>query len=1073
MNARGTPLAAEAADAAVSGRLNPFALFYRLLACLSVGVVVTGLLADLLIPLQVGSRAWFACLAAMVLLMSGPLMLWQCVKAGMRSSLKRGHMPLHYLHRAGRWTGLTLAGGYSASLLGGYWLSDAGQAQAWLFGLGGALSTSLVGLAVWLLAFGRARANALAQEMTNDLRRLAKVVEHTSNAVIITDVQRRVVWVNRGFTQVTGYEPGEVLGASPGALLQCEQTDPATVQAMRDALNRVESFKADLLNRAKDGRLYWLTIEIQPLRDEQGVLQGFMAIETDITAVKQAQQRQASAETVLRGAIEAVGEAFVLFDPEDRVVFANDRYRELYNKSRELIVPGATFEAIIHHGVKHGQFPEALGREAEWTAERIRQHREGGLATVQHLDDGRVIRVAERRLPDGHTVGFRIDITDLTKATEAAQELGLAKGRFLANMSHEIRTPMNAIVGMTELLADTELNDDQHDLVTTVRESSEALLTLINDILDYSKIEAGQLQLENIEFDLAACVSAATRVLASQAINKGLKLEWVVMPDVQTQVVGDPHRIRQVLLNLLSNAIKFTAKGSVRVTVKRLAGEVPSNGVAALHFMVEDTGIGVPANQLDNIFEVFTQADSSTTRKFGGTGLGLSICRSIVERMNGKIWVESHMGRGSCFQFTASLAQPTRVRPPPTEARSAVSQPVANLAPVASRVVIWHGLASTAQSLGNMAREAGYVPQLVASIADLKTCLDARGSQPVPLLVCASAVRDLSVRALGQALGRSAFELSAMLVRDQELPDSLMTSFPSWLRWPVSAGELAAALAADGGFVNSAVEEWSQEQDTKVQQAADVPQLKLLLAEDHPVNQKLAVRMLRKLGHEVEVVDDGAAAVKRCAQTAYDLVLMDVQMPVMGGFVATHCIRQADRAMGRYTPIVAMTAHAMAGDRERCLAVGMDGYLSKPITVVSLSDAIQQHASRAATRTPLLKIDLPPPVVEPGQGFDAAAALARLGGDEELLAELVESFLERETADREALQAALAAGDWSRLSATAHAIRGAAMAIGADGLAAVASKAEAAARQGHPDSSASTGAVLASVLARTVAELRA
>ena len=263
----------------------------------------------------------------------------------------------------------------------------AGEAQAWIFGLSGAVAVSLVGLAVWLLGFGRARANALAAEMTQDLRRLAKVVEHTSNAVVITDVHRRITWVNRGFTEVTGYGLDEVMGSSPGQLLQCPETDPAVVAAIRSALQHEEPFKGELLNRAKGGRLYWLTMEIQPLRDEDGVLQGFMAIETDITAVKEAQERQSRAEGVLRGAIDAVGEAFVLFDPEDRLVFANDQYRTLYSKSRHLIAPGVSFESIIRNGVEQGQFPQSLGREEAWIQERLQQHRAGnreGTANCHH-----------------------------------------------------------------------------------------------------------------------------------------------------------------------------------------------------------------------------------------------------------------------------------------------------------------------------------------------------------------------------------------------------------------------------------------------------------------------------------------------------------------------------------------------------------------------------------------------------------------------------------------------------------------------------------------------------------------
>jgi PAS domain S-box-containing protein len=1046
MNLSSVPSVSEAAQPV---RLNPFRLFYQLLVSLVLGLATTAVVVHEWLPLAVGSQAWLICTAAIALLSCSPLMLWQCIRAGMKTSRHRGHMPLMHLSSVGRWTALTLAMGYSASLLGAAWLIRAGEAQAWMFGLSGAVAVSLVGLAVWLLGFGRARANALAAEMTQDLRRLAKVVEHTSNAVVITDSRRRITWVNRGFTAVTGYGLEEVVGASPGELLQCPQTDPAVVAAMRVALKREEPFKGELLNRAKDGRLYWLAIEIQPLRDEEGALEGFMAIETDITAVKEAQERQSRAEGVLRGAIDAVGEAFVLFDPQDRLVFANDQYRTLYSKSRHLIVPGASFEALIRNGVELGQFPQSLGREEAWIQERLQHHRGGASSVLQHLDGGRVVRVAERRLADGHTVGFRIDVTDLTRATEAAQEATLAKGRFLANMSHEIRTPMNAIMGMTELLLDGKLDTDQRELVDTMRESSEALLTLINDILDFSKIESGEFLLEAIEFDLAACVRAATRTLASQAANKGLKLEWVIRPDVQTQVVGDPHRIRQVLLNLLSNAIKFTSSGWVRLTVQRQADPALLSPLEELHVLVEDTGIGVAPEQVEKIFSAFTQADSSTTRKFGGTGLGLSICRSIVERMNGKIWVESRPGEGSCFQFTLCLVQPARVREAMRKQYRSSRGLDGDFAPEAGRVVIWSGAETTAQTLNTLVRDSGYVPQFVRNAYEAQQAL-APGSSPLKkLLVCASALQAQDQAHFRKAMGRSAFDFGAVLVQDCELSDKVVADFPCWLRWPALGSEVSAVLSGEAGFVNSAVEAWSVENLAKPKQLDTAKPLKLLLAEDHPVNQKLAVRLLRKLGYETEVVDDGAAAVARCAQQAYDLVLMDVQMPVMGGFEATNCIRQHDRTLGRYTPIVAMTAHAMAGDRERCLAVGMDDYLSKPITAAGLSKVIRDHAlssseTRTAPEAMLNLTDLQATAV-----FDSAAALTRLGGDEELLAELVADFLLRRDDDLKLIRSALGGMNLDAALKGLHALRGAALSVGADMLGTECAAAEEAIRAGQ------------------------
>jgi PAS domain S-box-containing protein len=511
----------------------------------------------------------------------------------------------------------------------------------------------------------------------------------------------------------------------------------------------------------------------------------------------------------------------------------------------------------------------------------------------------------------GNFIARRQDKEMLEKAKEEAEAASRTKSEFLANMSHEIRTPLNGILGMTELALDTELTAEQREYLSLVKTSGDSLLKVINDILDFSKIEAGRLDLDTIDFRLRGSLGDALKALALRAEKKGLALSHDIPPDVPDGLIGDPDRLRQVLVNLVGNAIKFTDRGEVVVEVVRwLGGEVvegaaaspptdppttqPPNHLTTLHFAVRDTGIGIPADKLGVIFEPFRQADGSTTRKYGGTGLGLAICGRLVGMMGGRLWVESEEGRGSVFHFTARFA------------------------------------------LRRQARQSGVRPALSQS-------------------ALAGAVR-----------GRA---------------------------------------------------------------------LHILLAEDNLVNQRLVVRLLEKQGHAVTVAGNGREALAALGRAPFDLVLMDVQMPEMGGLEATARIRERERATGRHVPIVGLTAHAMKGDRERCLAAGMDAYLSKPVQGAQLLRAIAEFFPGAAPALPA------PPA--PAVTLDGEALLAHLGGDEDLLREIVGLFLEDAPRLLEETRAAAAAGDADRLERTAHRLKGAVRNFGTTPAAAAAERLEA------------------------------
>jgi len=422
-----------------------------------------------------------------------------------------------------------------------------------------------------------------------------------------------------------------------------------TEQHVRERIALVRKGEAYQFERHRpDGAV--LEVRGRPMPDG-----GMVTTYTDVTEQRRAEAEVRSNAGLLRGAIDTIDEAFVLYDADDRLVFCNDKYRRIYADTADAIVPGARFEDIIRTGAQRGQYRDAIGRVDQWVAERLASHRSGNTVLVQKLDNGRTLRIIERKMPDGHTVGFRVDITELVRAGEAAQEASRAKSEFLATMSHEVRTPMNGVLGIAELLLDTPLTPEQRDYAETILRSGRSLLQILNDILDFSKIEAGKLQIESIAFDPARVVDDAQALYGPRASAKGLLLRSAVAPEVPRAVLGDPGRLRQVLSNLIGNALKFTEAGQITIECRLI--ETDGTRVV-LGFSIVDTGIGMTQEQQSRLFQAFSQADASTTRRYGGTGLGLSICHRLVDLMGGGFEVRSEPGAGSTFSFTmdATLA---------------------------------------------------------------------------------------------------------------------------------------------------------------------------------------------------------------------------------------------------------------------------------------------------------------------------------------------------------------------------------------------------------------------------------
>ncbi|MDQ2731408.1 MAG: response regulator, partial [Armatimonadota bacterium] len=697
---------------------------------------------------------------------------------------------------------------------------------------------------------------------------------------------------------------------------------------------------------------------------------------------------------------------------------------------------GYSEDDLLHSGYGALMKPE----DAEANAAFDRRLMDGEIpfyqreACFRHKDGEEVstlMGVSLVRDPQGEPVHFVAQVQDITDrvsaerelhaAKEAAEAATRAKSEFLANMSHEIRTPINGIIGMTELALDTSLSAEQREYLGLVKTSSDSLLSIINDILDFSKIEAGKLHIEPVDFNLRNTLADAMDTLALRAHDKNLELACDVSPDVPDAVIGDPGRLRQIIINLTGNAIKFTQEGEVVVTVQRDASD---SAIASLHFQVRDTGIGIPPDRQKLIFEAFAQADSSTTRRYGGTGLGLTISSMLVELMGGSIWVESTAGEGSTFHFTIQCG----LQNVPALPRKRVHVELLDMP-----ALIVDDNATNRRILEEMLTAWGMKPTAVedarSALAILRKAQKSDASFPLALIDgmmpemdgfgLAEAIKNDSLLADTALIMLSSAGQRTDAVRCQEI------GVAAYLVKPARQSLLLETIDSVMGF---SIPPEDLAGDAIIQSAGAATQkLHVLLAEDHPVNQRLAVRVLEKHGHSIVVAGNGKQALEALEREHFDVVLMDVQMPEMDGLDATRNIRRREAGTGDHIPILAMTAHAMKGDRERCLDAGMDGYLSKPLRAKELlkeMDRLHPAPGTAHWDTELAPQDeaITTPYMLPS--FNLEHALDQLEGDTELLQELVGMFRDNEPAMMTELREAVSTRDAPTIARSAHRLRG-------------------------------------------------
>lgn len=866
----------------------------------------------------------------------------------------------------------------------------------------------------------------IEQTLAHERNLLRTLIDNLPDLIYVKDSASRYLLSNRAHAQFLGYpSPDQVIGKDVFELFPADQA-----RAFRADDKRVIRSGQPLLDHEEQvidrhtNKLRWNLTTKVPLRDETGQVSGLLGIARDITARKQAEIELARRKQFFESLFVNSPVAIVTLDLDHWITGCNPAFTELFGYTEDEAI-GQELDPLISTGAAYEEARTYTGQVMNGAAVHAvgeRRRKDGSLVDVEIF--GVPVVVAGERIG---ALGMYHDITELVRAREQAESADRAKSAFLAAMSHEIRTPLNGVIGMTALLLDTPLTAQQRQFAETIRFSGENLLTIINDILDFSKIEAGRMDLETTDFDLRQVVENVGALFAERTYQKGLELIISIDPNLPTALRGDPFRLSQVLTNLVGNAIKFTERGEVVVEV-RCAEAAPSDlSRRHIHFSVRDTGIGIPPEQQARLFKPFSQADLSTTRKYGGTGLGLAISKRLVELMGGQIRVTSRAGEGSTFEFSVPLA---------LGAPAMLQQSLAAANLQGARVLIVDDNATNRMVLHHQVIAWGMLPQSAASGRAALEKLRAATRDPFDVVLLDMDMPEMDGFALARAVRADPALQSLKLImltsvgRVGGIESAHQAGLDAMLVKPVRQSELYNCLITVLG-VSSAVAEAERASPRAAKEEGRG--VRVLLAEDNVVNQQVAMFMLQARGYTVDVAANGQEVMDALARAPYDIVLMDCQMPEVDGFEATARIRQRE-GTARHTPIIALTAHATRGEREKCIAAGMDDYLSKPITPDALYTTLRRWLPKTSAPAPE-PLDVPPalPESDPLLDWTVLENFRQLQepGAPDIVAQLMDLFLQELPDKLAALDTALQSRDAARVGRAAHTLKGSSANIGA------------------------------------------
>lgn len=860
-------------------------------------------------------------------------------------------------------------------------------------------------------------------EEATQANRFRSILASSLDSVITIDASDRVIDWNRQAERTFGWTEQEAAGCQLSELI----IPPRYREAHKAGLRRCrESGEGSVLRRRleitairKDGAEFPVELSLTAVPLDDSLL--FTAFLRDVS------ERASDSEYRARMAalVDSSYDAIIGKDVAGTITSWNQGAERVYGYSEEEAV-GQTIKLLLPAD-SDAEEPEIL--HAMQTGQRLEQ-----FETERRRKDQSVVPVSLTVSPiadaNGRIIGSSTverDITEskrqkeeLRQAKEDAEEASRTRAEFLANVSHELRTPMNAIIGMTQLALGEQLTDDIRDYVQTANESAHSLLTLLNDILDFSKLESGKFTVEKEPFDLRETIDETVKTLSGRAFEKGLELICHIPPSIPEVVVGDATRLRQVLTNLIGNAIKFTDSGEVVVSVvDRSLGPAGR----CLQFTVRDTGIGISADDQRRILEPFTQVDASSTRRYGGTGLGLAICTELLQLMGSRLSVESVVGQGSRFSFDVSLEH---------QAGSRATHPFANSVERLSDipVLIVDDNATNCRVLAETLAAWKMRPQTAADASQALEMADAArdAGTPFPLIIVDALMPETDGYALSRRMAKQIPEAPQIILmvassdRSEFKQREPSAGISVYLQKPIAQSELLVAVMTAMDVQLGSANDVQQSPATTLAATRSV-----LLVEDTPANQKLVTSVLEKRGHQVTIAHNGREAVELFGRRAYDLVLMDIQMPIMDGFQATAAIREHEKALDQTTPIVAMTAHAMRGDRERCIEAGMDAYIPKPIDVQQLIELVETVSVKPKVTEP----DPSVPGSSASQVFDVESTMRRLAGDKELFREFVDYFHEDSPKLLTALRGSLTIDDAAAVQRAAHSLKGLAANFGA------------------------------------------